>query len=388
MKKTRSGLPKHCCWNLDREGGKRRVRFRKGSISTYLTGIPWSEDFMRQYAAALEGVALQEQEATEVGATRTIPGSFDALCVSYYRSPKFRVLEPSTQAVRRKVLERFRNDHGKKPVARLTRAHIAEIIGAKADTPEAANNLLKVLRVVLNHAVAIDMIPANPAIGVDRFASKGEGIHTWTEAEVAQFEAHYSIGTKARLSLALLVYTAARRSDVVRFGWQHVQGDAIAFRQKKTDDPLVIPIHPELMKVLTATPRTNLTFLVTEVGKSFTAAGFGNWFRDRCDESGLPQCSAHGLRKCAATRLADAGCSLHQVMAITGHRSMSEVAPIRNGSRGRRCAHRSRQENKTGRKNCPAMNQCWTKNGKSREQSNTETNWWRPRQDSNLRPSA
>jgi integrase len=81
-----------------------------------------------------------------------------------------------------------------------------------------------------------------------------------------------------------------------------------------------------LLGVLTATPRTNLTFLTTEFGKSFTAAGFGNWFRDRCNEAGLPQCSAHGLRKCAATRLADAGCSLHQVMAMTGHKSMSEVA--------------------------------------------------------------
>ena len=39
------------------------------------------------------------------------------------------------------------------------------------------------------------------------------------------------------------------------------------------------------------------TFLVTEYGKPFTPAGFGNWFRQRCDEAGLPQCSAHGLRK-------------------------------------------------------------------------------------------
>jgi integrase len=324
MIRTRSGLPKHCSWNLDRADGKRRVRFRKGAFSTYLTGIPWSEDFMRQYAAALEGVTVERP--SEVGASRTIPGSFDALAVSYYRSPEFQRLSPSTQAVRRNVIERFRIEHGKKPVALLTRAHIKQIIGAKSETPEAANNLLKVLRVLLGHAVDIDMIASNPAINVQRYPSKGEGIHTWTESEVAQFEAHHPIGSKARLALSLMLYTAARRSDVVRFGWQHVQGDAIAFRQKKTDAPLLIPIHPALMQVLAATPRTNLTFLTTEFGKSFTAAGFGNWFRERCDEAGLAQCSAHGLRKCAATRLADAGCSLHEVMAMTGHRSMSEVA--------------------------------------------------------------
>ena len=43
----------------------------------YLTGTPWSEDFMRQYAAALDGVKVQ---AGNIGAARTKPGSFDALC--------------------------------------------------------------------------------------------------------------------------------------------------------------------------------------------------------------------------------------------------------------------------------------------------------------------
>ena len=83
MLRTKSGLPKHCSWNVDRHG-KRRVRFRRRGFSTYLTGTPWSEDFMRQYAAALDGVKAQ---AGNVGAGRTVPGSLDALCVSYYRSP-------------------------------------------------------------------------------------------------------------------------------------------------------------------------------------------------------------------------------------------------------------------------------------------------------------
>src|SRR5262249_40132980 len=207
MLRTRSGLPKHCSWNLDRENGKRRVRFRKGAFSTYLTGIPWSPEFMQQYALALEGVTIER--LSEVGTSRTIPGSFDALCVSYYRSPEFQRLKASTQAVRRKVIERFRNEHGKKPVALLGRAHIKQIIGAKSGTPEAANNLLKVLRVLLGHAVDIDMIASNPAINVQRYASKGEGIHTWSEVEVAQFEAHHPVGSKARLALAPALHRAA-----------------------------------------------------------------------------------------------------------------------------------------------------------------------------------
>ena len=321
MLRTKSGLPKHCCWNTDRHG-KRRVRFRKGGFTTYLPGIPWSEEFMRQYAAALEGVKAQ---LGNIGAERTKPGSFNALCVSYYRAPEFRGLAPSTQAKNRSIIERFRVEHGDKPVSRLGRAHIKDVIGAKANTPEAANNLLKVLKVLLNYAVSIEMIASNPAIGVKRYRKHGEGYHTWSEAEIAQFQAKHPIDTRPGLALALLLYTAQRRSDVVRMGWQHVRGDAIAVRQEKTDSPLVLPLHPELKRALAAASRNNLTFLVTEYGKPFTAAGFGNWFRDQCNLAQLPRCSAHGLRKAAATRLANAGASTEQIKAVTGHRSLSEV---------------------------------------------------------------
>jgi integrase len=62
-----------------------------------------------------------------------------------------------------------------------------------------------------------------------------------------------------------------------------------------------------------------LTFLVTEYGKPFAAAGFGNWFRDRCDEADLLKgISAHGLRVAGAIRLAEAGPTDHEIMAWGG----------------------------------------------------------------------
>ena len=240
MLRTRSGLPKHCTYQPDRDG-KRRVRFRRRGVSVYLTGIPWSEDFMRQYAAALE-----REQGQQIGAAkRTLPGSFSALCVSYYGSPEFRGLRESTQTVRRNILERFRAEHGHRPLKVLQRVHIKSIIGGKANTPEAANNLLKVLRVVLGHGVEIGMIAHNPAIGINRYRSLNpEGRHAWTEQEIGQYQAHHSIGTRARLALALLASTGQRRSDVVRMGWQHVKGNRISVRQKKTNRPLLIPMHP------------------------------------------------------------------------------------------------------------------------------------------------
>ena len=103
MRRNKSGLPKYCSWNLDRENGKRRVRFRKGGFSAYITGTPWSDDFMRQHAAAIDGVKAQQKN---IGAERTIAGSIDALIVSYYKLV-FPTLELSTQRMRRSILERF-----------------------------------------------------------------------------------------------------------------------------------------------------------------------------------------------------------------------------------------------------------------------------------------
>src|SRR3546814_7190772 len=111
-----------------------------------------------------------------------------------------------------------------------------------------------------------------------------EGFHTWTEEEIAQFEAYHPIGTNARLAMALMLYTGQRKSDAVKMGWQHVKGDRIAVCQDKTGALVDIPIHPELKRVLEGTPRQNMTFLVTEYGKPFTANGFGNWMRDRRSE--------------------------------------------------------------------------------------------------------
>jgi integrase len=337
MLRTRSGLPKHCCWNLDRHG-KRRVRFRKAGFSVYLTGIPWSEEFMRAYATALEGVQVA---ANNAGTGRIIPGSMDALIVKYYRSPEFLGLKASTQAGRRGVIEAFRSEHGTKPVARLTRAHVKDIIGARSSTPAAANNLLKALRVLLRYAVEDGMIDNNPAVGVKRYRSRGEGIHTWTEDEIAQFQARHPLDTRPGLALALLLHTTQRRSDVIRLGWQHVKGDVISLRQEKTDEPLQLPMHPELVRALRMAPRTDLTFLVAASGRPFTGAGFGFWFKQQCKLAGLPHCSAHGLRKAGATRLANAGCSTDQIKAMTGHKSLSEVARYTKAADQRRLAQQA-----------------------------------------------
>jgi integrase len=339
MRQNRSGLPKHCSWAYDRHG-KRRVRFRKSGFTTYLTGLPYSDDFNAQYWAALEGV---KKKFDNIGATRTKPGSFNELCVSYYRSPDFLNLKDITKADYRGIIENFRKQHGDKPVAKLQRAHIKDIIAAKANTPTAANALLKVLRLLLSHAVDRDMIAASPVTGIKGYKIRSDGFPPWSEDEIAQFEARHPVGTKARLAMGLLLYTAQRRADVVTMGWQRVVGDTIKVKQRKTGTALAIPIHPELKTILAAIERRELLFLTTERGTPFSAHGFGNWFKQQCRLAGLPQRSAHGLRKSAATRLANAGCSSDQIMAVTGHRTLAEVARYTRAADQERLARQAMQ---------------------------------------------
>ena len=91
---------------------------------------------------------------------------------------------------------------------------------------------------------------------------------------------------------------------------------------------LFLPILPQLQSILDASPLGKATFLETGQGKGkpFTAAGFGNWVRDRCNEAGLPHCSAHGLRKAGATIAAENGATDQQMMALFGWSSPQLVA--------------------------------------------------------------
>jgi integrase len=181
------------------------------------------------------------------------------------------------------------------------------------------------IRALMKHAVEIGLRDDNPAAGVKLPDLKTDGYHSWTEAEIAQFLAYHGPGTRARLAFTLLLYTGQRRGDVIRMGRQHTRDGIMHVRQQKTGIELAIPIHATLAAIIADARADHLTFLTTRTGKPFSPAGFGNYFRDRCNEAGLPRCSAHGLRKAAARRLAEAGCTIHEIAAITGHASLSEV---------------------------------------------------------------
>lgn len=247
-------------------------------------------------------------------------------------------MDDRTRRVRRGILDKLSEatskpggmPHGQKPYARMEPRHVRAMRDDRADTPEAANNLVKALRQVFAWAVDVGHAQTNPAREVPRIVTGSEGFHTWSMDEVEQFEARHPVGSKARLALALLLFTGVRRSDVVRLGPQMERNGHLLWTEAKGRNRLVkqreLPILPELRAIIDARPSGHLAYLVTEFGKPFTANGFGNWFRKRCNEAGLPHCSAHGLRKAGATIAAENGATEHQLMAVYGWESPKQAA--------------------------------------------------------------
>jgi integrase len=279
-----------------------------------------------------------------------LPGSIHALAISYYNSLEYLGMKTSSQRVRRNIIEKFCREtdakgqrNGDKRAALLQREHIIRFMATRAGKPESANGLRKALRALMQHAIAIKMRHDDPTQGVRPIAAiSRRGFHTWEENEIVTFETRYPIGSKARLALALGLFTGQARQDVIAMGPQHIRDEILTWTRKKTAHStaieLFIPVLPELRAVLDATPSGHLTFLTTAFGKPFTAPGFGNWFRDQCDAAGLPHCTFHGLRKAAARRLAEHGCTTHEIAAITGHATLKEIERYTKAASRRRLA--------------------------------------------------
>jgi integrase len=313
--------PKYVHGYIDQHGRPRHYFRRAGFKKVPLPGLPWSPEFMAAYEAALAG------QAPPVGVRRTIPGTMRALAVSYYASPDFTTMRSSTQSAYRSIIDRFCREHGDKRVTLLQREHVIKLMATRTDKgPTAANSLRKVLKVMMRHAIEIGMRADDPTRDVRAHRVVSDGHHSWTEAEIELFEDKHPIGSKARLALALLLYSGQRRGDVVRMGRQHIKHGMLSVAQEKTCAALEIPVHASLRSIIDATPSDHLTFLTTMTGKPFSPTHFSHWFREQCDAAGLTNCSAHGLRKAAARRLAEAGCTAHEIASITGHASLKEIA--------------------------------------------------------------
>ena len=263
----------------DRHGKLRRYFRRPGSRSIPLPGLPGSIEFMAAYQAALAIKAPPPPSPRHV-----IAGSLAAVAAGYLHSADFSNLSPSSQTSYRLALKPVLAAHGHRLVRdlpKLAARHVIEEIGATR--PGMANLTRAVLSKVMAYAIETGVRADNPFAGLKRY--RLGSYHTWTNAEIDQFERRWPLGTRERLAFALLLYTGQRGGDVVKMVRNDIINGRIRVAQDKarkgTSNELLIPIHPALARALSAGPVVGMQHIITDFERQAAAE-----FLNRVDREG------------------------------------------------------------------------------------------------------
>jgi site-specific recombinase XerD len=290
------------------------VRIGKGK-RTRLHAEYGTPEFYEEYHAAITA----QPRRTSGAAT----GTLRWLLERYRESAEWRALSHATRRQRENIFLQVLETAGDQPYSKITQGTIIAGRDRRASTPAQARNFLDAMRGIFRWALAAQHVRNDPTAGVKNpKRKKGRGFPAWTEADAAAYEQRWPIGTKERVWYDVLCFTGARRGDAVIVGRQHVRDNVLTFRTEKGGEEVevTIPILPALARTLEAGPCGDLAFICGAKGRPLTKESFGNAFSDAARAAGV-QKSAHGVRKIAATRAADNGATVHQLMAIFGWRS-------------------------------------------------------------------
>lgn len=324
----------------DDRHGNPRVYVRRHGKRIRLREPEGTEAFAKAYVEALEKLEARAPSNMPAALTTHPPGSLGWLGAKYFASKgdgSFLSIAVKSQQARRSCLEAcFReplSDDDPEVMGNCPLKHFTAQKGRRlielGSGPGASANRRKHLSAMCTWAVNHNYLPSNVARDVKPVQGRKGGFYTWTIEDVKRFMERWPIGTRPMLALALILFTGARRQDMVDFGKQHVRSEWIRYVPKKTlykrRDVSQKPWLPVLADIVARSPCGALTFLQTAQGKPFTANGFGNWFRDRCDDADLPLCTAHGLKKIAATLAAENGATAPQLMAMFDWSTISQA---------------------------------------------------------------
>ena len=268
-----------------------------------------SPEFEAEYQAALTN---QHVEPKKLGADTL------AWLVSRFReSLAWTSLSAATRYQREPILKQICSTAGRERYGTITRKHIVAGIERRAATPYQARHFRDVMRALFQWALAAELVTIDPTIGVKLprapKAQRDRGFAAWDDNDVAAFIAR----SVQRLAFDILRYTGLRRGDAVQLGRQHVRDGVIRMRTQKTGETVVIRMHPALAESIEAGPVGQLTFVCTEQGRPYTVESFGNLIAEAARSAGVRK-SAHGLRKLAATKMAEAGATIAELEAVFG----------------------------------------------------------------------
>jgi integrase len=294
---TRHGKP---VWYV-RRGGK-RIRL----MAEY--GTP---EFTAEYQAALAAY----QPVAEV---RTAAGTLAWLVECFRGTAAWQARSDSTRAKWDGIYRQALKGSGNAPLSAITSKAVRDGLERRAHTPGQAQHFLNAMRALFRWATKVQLVKSDPTAGIEAPARRRDaGIRPWTEDDVASYERRWPIGTRQRVWLDVLLYTGLRRGDAVRLGRQHIRDGIATVKTEKTGTIVTIPILPVLAETLAAGPCGDLSFIVGSRGKPMAKTSFSNEFAIACRAAGVPG-SAHGVRKIAATRAANAGATVAELEAIFG----------------------------------------------------------------------
>jgi len=291
---------------------------------------PTDPVFLAAYAAAMlaapDGAKPQTRHAT---------GSLGAACEVALASDRYHASGKATRAMFKRHLSVMAETRGKAPMHQIQQQHIR----ADVQSANAKGHRLRTWRFLFSVLLELGLVDANPAALVKMPKGPPAKSHPpWDADDIAAYRARWPIGTPARAAMELLHWTGARISDAVMIGPQMVDaGGVLRFRQAKTKDMAYIPwscplpayaqgleADRQMMLAAIAPLAGQMTFLATERGVTRSSKSLGNDVRGWARAAGVAK-SAHGFRSCRAIALAEAGASIHQISAWTGHQSLKEI---------------------------------------------------------------
>lgn len=304
-------------------GRHRKVRIR----ATFKdAGGNITQEFMAEYWAAL--AALRGTAAAEVHPAPPREETFAWFIDQYYRSAKFKGFDKATQKDKASVLDRFCEAAGALPYRKFRKEDMERSQLKRAETPGAADKLVKVMRALFNWGMTQKPALAsfNPAVGIAPINRKKGGIHTWTPDEIDQFRGYWPIGSVPRLAMELMISIGARRSDAsqlgpknefLRNGQRWVRFTVYKGRNRY---PLEMEcrLTSDFLDAVSKTAIGNHSYVISSRGTAYTIESFGNTFSRWCREAGLQKCSAHGLRKAASVAYAESGGTAPELCAVFG----------------------------------------------------------------------
>jgi integrase len=250
----------------------------------------------------------------------------------YRQSTDWTRLAAQSQRAYARQLDWLLTTAGHNQIASLTRPRARQLIEERAKNRAGTHNIfLAVLRVVILHAIELELLTHDPTLKMRRM-KMGEH-RAWTAEECATFEAHWPTGSRERLAYMLGRHTGQRLGDVAKMTWGDIGLNGVKVIQEKTGTKLTIPLHRDLKAELALHPRKGVTIVSQGNGARLSKDGMKSFTHRAIREAGLgTECVFHGLRKLAAGSMAEMGCTAIEIASITGHKSLSEVERYTRGA--------------------------------------------------------